>query len=163
MGEKKSNGKKIAVIILIIVLLAVIGVTAFILIRGQLNQSSYKESIQTAEKYVESENYEKAIVAYQNAIEAMPEEEDGYLGLADVYLTQGETSAAKVTLKKGYIVTTSPKIQHMLDGIEDGSLLVKTPGEESEKQTLEITGKFGWNVSFIQKLEYYTYQDFKAE
>ena len=57
MGEKKSNGKKIAVIILIIVLLAVIGVTAFILIRGQLNQSSYKESIQTAEKYVESENY----------------------------------------------------------------------------------------------------------
>lgn len=163
MGEKKSNGKKIAVIILIIVLLAVIGVTAFILIRGQLNQSSYKESIQTAEKYVESENYEKAIVAYQNAIEAMPEEEDGYLGLADVYLTQGETSAAKVTLKKGYIVTTSPKIQYMLDGIEDGSLLVKTPGEESEKQTLEITGKFGWNVSFIQKLENYTYQDFQAE
>ena len=52
MGEKKSNGKKIAVIILIIVLRAVIGVTAFILIRGQLNQSSYKESIQTAEKYV---------------------------------------------------------------------------------------------------------------
>ena len=52
MGEKKSNKKKIVVISLIILLLAVIGATAFILIRGQLNRSTYRESIQTAEKQV---------------------------------------------------------------------------------------------------------------
>lgn len=164
MGEKKSNKKKILVISLIILLLAVIGVTAFILIRGQLNKSTYRESIQTAEKQVMAGNYEQAVVEYKNAIEAMPEEEDGYIGLADVYLDMGETSSAKITLQKGYLVTESPKIQYMLDGIADGSLLVRTfDDEEAEKQTLEITGEFGWNISFLQKLENYTYQDFQTE
>ena len=40
MGEKKANGKKSAVIILIIVLQAGIGVNAVILKRGQLKKRS---------------------------------------------------------------------------------------------------------------------------
>lgn len=71
----------------------------------------------------------------------MPEKETGYVGLANTYLEQGDTSSAKIILKKGYLVTNSSKIQYMLNGIEDGSLLVNNLKETPKKETLQKSGE----------------------
>lgn len=164
MTGKKGGKKKAVILTICIVLLAAAAVAGFFLVRSMLNRNAYRESITTAEKYVEAGNLEQAVVAYQNAIEAQPDDDDGYLGLADVYLQQEEVSSAKVLLKKGYLRTGSAKIQYMLDGIEDGSLMKAAAQEDDAKQTtLELRGKFGWNTSFIQKVENFTYQDFQTE
>ena len=63
--------------------------------RMQAGASAYNESIKTAEKYADSGEYELAVLTYENAIKDRPKEEEGYLGLADVYLKRGESSAAK--------------------------------------------------------------------
>lgn len=164
MNEKKSGKKKAVILSVCIVLLAAAAVAGFFLVKSLLDRNTYQESISTAEKYVESGNLEQAVVAYQNAIEAQPDDDGGYLGLADVYLQQEEVSSAKVVLKKGYLRTESVKIQYMLDGIEDGSLLTAgTEADDVKQTTLETNGEFGWNTSFIQKLENFSYQDFQEE
>ena len=79
MGEKQSKRKMWIVIGIGALLLAVIAVLGFMAVHHMMSKQSYSESIKTAEKYVQEGNYEQAVVSYQNAIEEMPEEEDGYL------------------------------------------------------------------------------------
>ena len=90
MGEKKSK-KTIVLLIICGVLLIAAVVAGILLIRRGLSQETYKEEIASAEKYAAAAQYEDAIVAYENAIEAVPEEEKAYLGLADVYLDRKST------------------------------------------------------------------------
>ena len=163
MGEKKSK-KTIVLLIVCGVLLVAAVVVGILLIRRGLNQETYKEEIATAEKYVAAAQYEDAIVAYENAIEAVPEEEEAYLGLADVYLNQGKVSQAKATLERGYTYSKAPMILDMLNGINDGSLLVNRFGEDQDKETMEKRrGQFGWNTAFLQRLENFTYSDYSDE
>lgn len=162
MGIK--NSKKTMVLIgICVILLVIFGTGGFFIIRSQMNQKSYSVSIERAEKYVEAGNYELAIVSYQNAIDTMPEKEDGYIGLATTYLRKGDTSAAKVTLKKGYLNTDSTRINYMMTGIEDGSLLVNYLNEEQEKELLPNNNVLALNTSFLQKLENFTYKDYETE
>ena len=163
MGEKKSKKTIVLLIVCGIVLVAAV-IAGILLIRSGLNQESYKEAIQTAEKYVAAAQYEDAIVAYENAIETIPEEEEAYLGLADVYLTQGKVSQARTTLEKGYTYSKAPSILDMLNGINDGSLLVNRFDQNQDKETLEKrSGQFGWNTAFLQRLENFTYSDYSDE
>ena len=96
----------------------------------------------------------------KNAIKDRPKEEEGYLGLADVYLKRGESSAAKVLLQRGYMHTNSSKIQYMLSGIKDGSLLAEFDDSETKKETMQSFGVFSFNTAFLQKLENYDYTDY---
>lgn len=163
MGEKKSK-KTIALLIICGVLLVAAVVAGILLIRRGLDQETYKEEIAAAEKYAASAQYEDAIVAYENAIEAVPEEDEAYLGLADVYLNQGKVSQAKATLEKGYTYSKAPTILDMLNGINDGSLLVNRFGQDQDKETMEQRrGQLGWNTAFLQRLENFTYSDYSDE
>ena len=145
--KKTKPWKKITLISAGAVLLLAVVIAGILLISRGLKQETYKECIKTAEKYVAEENYEDAIVEYQNAIEAVPDEDDAYLGLAKVYLVQGRTSQARVTLEIGYERTQSKSIMDMINGINDGSLLTNSPLEDSEKETLQRTGPLSWNTA----------------
>lgn len=163
MGEKKSK-KTIALLIICGVLLVAAVAAGILLIRRGLDQETYKEEIAAAEKYAASAQYEDAIVAYENAIEAVPEKDEAYLGLADVYLNQGKVSQAKATLEKGYTYSKAPTILDMLNGINDGSLLVNRFGQDQDKETMEQRrGQLGWNTAFLQRLENFTYSDYSDE
>lgn len=163
MEEKKSKKRMIAILIVCGVVLIAALTAGILLIRKGLAQETYKQSVNRAEEYVAAAQYAKAIVQYETAIEAVPEEDDAYLGLADVYLTQGKISQAKSTLERALSYSDAPTILDMLNGIEDGSLLINYPGQEQDKQTLENRGVFGWNNAFIQKLEAFTYNDYSQE
>nr|WP_303182142.1 tetratricopeptide repeat protein [Lachnoclostridium phocaeense] len=163
MGEKRSK-KTIVLLIICGVLLVAAVAAGILLIRRGLDQETYKEEIAAAEKYAASAQYEDAIVAYENAIEAVPEEDEAYLGLADVYLNQGKVSQAKATLEKGYTYSKAPTILDMLNGINDGSLLVNRFGQDQDKETMEQRrGQLGWNTAFLQRLENFTYSDYSDE
>lgn len=88
MGEKGKKKSRILLIVCGLLLLAgaIIGIVMF---RMQAGASAYNESIKTAEKYADSGEYELAVLTYENAIKDRPKEEEGYLGLADVYLKRG--------------------------------------------------------------------------
>ena len=158
----KKKGYIILSVICAVVLIAT-GIILGVVMKKQSNKKTYTASIKTAEKYLEAGDYTQAVVAYKTAIEKMPEKETGYVGLANTYLEQGDTSSAKIILKKGYLVTNSSKIQYMLNGIEDGSLLVNNLKETPKKETLQKSGELSFNQNFFQKLESFTYQDYERE
>lgn len=163
--EMKKSKKKMIIILIGILGLIIIGLLGGILIVQQINQKSYSQSIEKADKYVEAGNYALAVVEYKNAIEKMPKEEEGYISLANTYLKQGNNSVAKITLKKGYLATYSSKIQYMIAGIEDGSILVKfnEANNENSKKTVPKIGKIEIDIPFLQKLENFSYLDYKNE
>lgn len=94
MGEKGKKKSRILLIVCGLLLLAgaIIGIVMF---RMQAGASAYNESIKTAEKYADSGEYELAVLTYENAIKDRPKEEEGYLGLADVYLKRGKAPLQK--------------------------------------------------------------------
>ena len=52
----------------------------------------------------------------------------------------------------------------MLNGINDGSLLVNRFGQDQDKETMEQRrGQLGWNTAFLQRLENFTYSDYSDE
>lgn len=161
--KKEKNWKKIILISVCCLLLVAVAVIGILLIRSGLRQETYRECIRTAEKYVAEENYEDAVVEYENAIEAVPDEDDAYMGLANVYMLQGHTSQARLTLETGYERTNSAAVKDMLDKINNGTYMNNTPNNSSEKETLPRTGEITWNTAFIQRLENYTYEDFIDE
>ena len=143
----KKKGYIILSVICAVVLIAT-GIILGVVMKKQSNKKTYTASIKTAEKYLEAGDYTQAVVAYKTAIEKMPEKETGYVGLANTYLEQGDTSSAKIILKKGYLVTNSSKIQYMLNGIEDGSLLVNNLKETPKKETLQKSGELSFNQNY---------------
>ena len=54
-------------------------------------------------------------------------------------------------------------LPYMLNGIEDGSLLVNNLKETPKKETLQKSGELSFNQNFFQKLESFTYQDYERE
>ena len=56
--------------------------------------------------------------------------------------------------------TNSSKIQYMLSGIKDGSLLAEFDDSETKKETMQSFGVFSFNTAFLQKLENYDYTDY---
>lgn len=159
MKEKKSVKKWVLLGICAVIFLAA-AIVGVVVIRVQMNRQSYSEAIKSAEKSVESELYNLAEAQYKEAIEKMPKEEAGYLGLADLYLLQGETSAAKILLNRGYRHTGSAKIRYMLQGIEDGSLVQNPTEEDAEKRTMQSFGTLVLNTAFLQRIENYDYEDY---
>ncbi len=141
-------------IILGSLLVLVIAVGGFVLINGKLQESSYNEAIDTAEKFLLENDYETAIIHYEEAIDINPEDTDAYLGLADVYVRMENFAVARAVLKQGYQVTGSPKLEYMLNRLYSADI----DGKQSD-----ASGDVDWNTPLLQKLSAYTFSDYKEK
>lgn len=166
--QKKKRKKKITIYTLTGLILIAVGVIGVLYVNSLLREKNYTAAIQSAQKYVAANDYEGAVREYTKAIESHPKQVDAYLELADVYLDQEQTKEARVILKKGYLKTGSSKIQYMLDGLSDGSML-HALGDGTDKRDLKdlditsASSDIAWNMSFIQKIESFDFAAFKAE
>lgn len=160
MNSQENKTLKIILAVLIGMLIVIVGVVAFIFVRGQMKENNYKTSIEEAQKYMATHDYEQAIIQYENAIKLAPEEEEAYLLLADVYVEQDNLSQASYVLKKGYDVIGSIKIKRKLSDIEK-MLLAAKAGEKVVIAT--ASQNLSWDTSFVQKIVNYTFDDYKRE
>ena len=61
---------------------------------------SWQEEYDLGVRYLSEGNYEEAILAFEAAIEIDPKRAEAYLGLADVYVAQGDLDAAREVLDR---------------------------------------------------------------
>ena len=156
-GEIMSDKKrKIILIVLSSLLVIMIGIIAFLLINNHMLVSQYTANISQAEKYLQTKDYEDALVAYKQALELDPDSEDPYLGLANTYVAMGDKKNAVSILNKGLDRMDSSKLRTLLKQLE---------GYKAESQNLLATdsAEIEFNKSFEQKIVNYTYEDFKEE
>ena len=162
--ETKGNKKtKIILAVLSGLLVVAVAVIAFVLVSGKMQESNYKSAVAEGEKYLAANDYEQAIVAYENAISIDPDKDEAYLALAEIYADQGNVSRAKSILRKGYRQTDSVKIRRMLSSLETQSLTAKTGDAETEIDLAYASQDISWDTSFVQKIVNYTFDDFKDE
>lgn len=160
MGNNK-NLKRL-LIALIGLLVVIVGAVAFVFVSGKMKENNYEEAIASAEKFVTQSNFEDAIVEYQKAISVNPEEDEAYLGLAELYLSISDVSKAKAILNKGLAKTKSAQIEITLARIESGSLI----NEKMENTDIDLTKAsdgIKLDTAVLQKMVNYAFVDFKDE
>ncbi|MDD2980442.1 MAG: tetratricopeptide repeat protein [Hespellia sp.] len=166
--DTSGNKKTIILAVLIGLLVIAAGIFGLLFVQSKMKEKTYSESIKSAEKYLATNNYEDAIIEYKKAITANPEEEEGYIALADTYIKQDKTSEAKVILQRGFTKTKSPKIQYMIDRITNNAMASGDldMGKENAMEAVDVataSANITWNMSLVQKLESFDFENFKRE
>ncbi len=115
--DKQSSRRKIMLII-IAILAVLIAVVAGILMYLNSDAVQLQRQLDLGQKYLEEQNYEQAIVAFDKAIGIDPMRVDAYLGLAEAYECLGEYGLMAQTLKEGYDRTGDERLSKALLAID---------------------------------------------
>lgn len=126
MNVQKKSHKKLILIIVAIACILCAALTTVILVRGNSKAKKLEKQLELGEKYLDELEYERAIAAYEEAIEIESNCVDAYLAMAEIYVEMDDYESALEVLEDGYDATESEDIEDMLDEIED------MPEEEDE-------------------------------
>lgn len=124
--------KKIIIALVCVIILLLAGILAVLLFMGKIGTSEYEKQISLGNKYLEEENYEKAIEAFETAVNIEPKKTEAYLGLADAYLFSDEMgwkSAAGILLSGFQAASDEVMINKMLE-------IGKSREAQAEKQEI---------------------------
>lgn len=81
------------------------------------SKPTFLEQYQLGERYLESENYEAAVLAFTAAIEIDPRQPDPYLALADAYIGLGDYENAAAILEQALSLIDDERLQAKLDEV----------------------------------------------
>ncbi len=95
---------------------AIVGLAGFLVFYNSDSQV-YARNLREADKYMSILRYEDAILCYESAISAMPDRDEAYLKLADVYFMLGDMTSAVSTLEQGMLFSDSGRLPVMLEGV----------------------------------------------
>lgn len=155
---KKRRAILIGILVAAVFLLAG-AVTAALLLNGGDGTGT---QLDRGRKYLDSGDYNNAVLCYQKAIHGSPEQAEGYIALAKVYLAQNKVSLARSALELGYEKTGSELIRSMLqdypysDPSDESEI---QPSEESQNPEVEGNGRF--NYELLQSIAYQSYDDYR--
>lgn len=79
---------------------------------------TWQEQYDLGVRYLSEGNYEEAIIAFTAAIEIDPKNAEAYIGLADVYIQQGEYEKAREILEQGFEITQAQEIVNKLNELD---------------------------------------------
>ena len=105
--------------IILAVILCVVAVTVF-----ASCQKSEKTLLKIGQKYLDELEYEKAALAFEQAIEVEPMNEQAYFGLYNVYCSTEDYDKAGEALYRGYKATNSEELWNELKKFEDTEIKV---------------------------------------
>ena len=106
------------------------------------------EKLELAYQYISEQNYEQAILVYNEIIEIDPKSVTAYIGLAGVYTEMGDTEKAEEILQAGYEATESEEIKSRIDeyiaensheGNNESAAEISKNNIEEEKSAQEVS------------------------
>ena len=97
MKKKKITAISIAIIVIVVAL-----IISLIFVFNKTGTRSYDSKLEEAQSYVVKMDYKKAEAAYLAAIKVSPKKGKAYLGLANVYMSDGKEEKAISILEQGY-------------------------------------------------------------
>ena len=97
MKKKKITAISIAIIVIVVAL-----IISLIFVFNKTGARSYNSKLEEAQSYVVKMDYKKAEAAYLAAVKVSPKKAKAYLGLANVYMSDGKEEKAISILEQGY-------------------------------------------------------------
>lgn len=120
--------------------------------------NSYSTQLSRGAKYLQDGDYENAVLCYQRAIEADPDQADGYIGLARTYIALDRLALARTVLNEGYERTGSARLQLMLQTYLD------VPGSETasgETPADAVTASLALNTDLLNTIAGSTFNEYR--
>ena len=151
----------VLVALLLIIVLSVGGYTAYRYINGSVSGKKYTEYLETAEHYVEGQEYAQAIMALRKAVNENPSDYRAYYELAHAYELQGDIDSGIHILELGYNRTNSRTLAQYLDDFQaraekeeenDYTSFSQENPAEDEIKTTDSIGDTYLNTSLINKI-----------
>lgn len=152
-----SLTKKLMLVLIpgLVILIGLLGVLLFL---PGGNEQVYVQQITQARKMVESGDYQKAIVYFQNAIKEDKTKEEPYIELANIYFSLNMRDEGIAILREGIQTTNSVKIIQVLNEYENsGDALT---GEGEKPATLS---KVTINSTYTDAFATYNYEKYSKE
>ncbi|MGE5458826.1 MAG: tetratricopeptide repeat protein, partial [Methanobacterium sp.] len=125
--------KKAAIIAVLVLVFA--GAGFFWWSQGSAGRA--QEKMDLAVKYISQNNFEKAILSYNEAIKIDPKAADAYMGLAKVYTLQGQYDQARSTYEQGLVNVESNELQNLQLGLA-GMYIDQEKMDQAEKSFQNI-------------------------
>ena len=97
---KAPSAKRNIIILSVVLVLLIVGSFVALFATGAIGGNSSDKILETAEKYLDNEEYEEAIIQFEKLLEIDPLNVDAYLGLAQAYEAQGDIDEAVEVLEK---------------------------------------------------------------
>lgn len=139
LKNKLINNKKLVIIAVVIVLALV----CVLFLVSSNNSRSLNNCLDLGDKYLEEMEYEKALAAYNEAIEIDDRCTEAYLGLVEVYIRTEEFDKALEVAKQGYEKTGDDRLKEKLDMIESGNIY-DSNGQAYRMTHFDADGKATW-------------------
>ena len=104
-----TRTRKIWIAVIAAVAVLLIAAAGLLALFGSM-ANSYSSQLSRGAKYLQDSDYDNAVLCYQSAIEAEPDQADGYIGLAQTYIAMGRLALARTVLSQGYDRTGSARM-----------------------------------------------------
>ena len=152
-----SLTKKLMLVLIpaLVLMIALLGVLLFM---PGGNEQVYVQQISQARKLVESGDYQKAIVYFQNAIKEDKQKEEPYIELANVYFTLNMRDEGLAILRQGIQTTNSVRIIQILNEHENSGDAVTDVGEKPA-----TLAKVTINSTYADAFATYNYEKYTKE
>lgn len=122
--------------------------------------NSYGTQLNRGQKYLDAGDYENAVLCYQRAVQAEPEQADGYIGLAQAYIGLNKMALARQVLDNAMNRTNSARIQLMLQNY------FSTEGDGAQTEmvpTFQDSGSLTLNTELLGIIAQSTYEDYRRD
>ncbi len=149
----KRNSKILLIGALLVSLVLIISAVSVAWI-GQNN--TYSGKLERANRYLESGDYNNAVLMYRAAIDMDETQADAYYGLYRAYYALGDMDMAATVLRVGFQATQQAGFQQMLEDFESQLLVDRPLDELANNKTAEPT----LNASLLTLLSTATYGDY---
>lgn len=160
-GAPVKKGKGSLILIFIIILAATVFIAAgSVYFVKKHTRYKYDEMISQGAKYYASMNYDPAVTIYQEAIELLPEKEEGYAGLARAYMAKGNYEDAKETLLQGISITNALALINQLGDVMGEVKSEETVEELDIEQLFDLSQNVEIQDSVFEIVSAYTYRDY---
>lgn len=122
--------------------------------------NNYSAQLTRGQKYLDNNDFDNAVLCYQRAVNAAPEQADGYIGLAQAYIGLEKMTLAEKVLNTGLEKTGSARMQWMLETYFTGG----DYGAETAVQVDLSAGKGGgFDTALMDKIALFTYADYRLD
>lgn len=136
--SKKFSGKKWGIIggIAVILIALIIGIGIYNSPSNQLSRQ-----LDLGNRYLEEQNYEQAVLAFDKAIEIDPMNVEAYLGKAQAYAGMGDVSMAIQALEEGYERTGDERLLEEMQRLDRLDPVIEWEDAAFEALIREYLGK----------------------
>ena len=110
----KTSRKKIRTIFAVCAILAAASVFGVVFFRFQAEKKLQKQ-LEQGRQYLETQDYEQALVTFYGVLDLRPENADAYLGIVEAKIQEEEFEQAFADAKAGYELSGDERLKEKID------------------------------------------------